>query len=123
MLANKSQQERTHTMTPNQAKRLKGMSRLGKAVWFKNKGRPGHQKMGTVVDEVYIIVNDYKHMIQKIQFNDGVFWHGSKFAYRASYYTYDGQKKTIKWGQFSSFLSEKEYKKLLSKAKKKGWIL
>jgi hypothetical protein len=110
-------------MTPDQEKRLEGMSRQGQTVKFKNKGKPGYQEIGKVVDEVYIMVDDYKHLIQKIEFKDGVSWDGSKFAYRTGYYTYDGQMKNIKWGQYTQFLTEKEYKALLSKAKEKGWIL
>jgi hypothetical protein len=77
--------------------------------------------MGKVVDEVYIMVSDYKHMIQKIEFKEGV--SSDKFAYRTGYYTYDSQMKNIKWGQFTQFLTERQYKALLSKAKEKGWNL
>jgi hypothetical protein len=81
-----------HAMTPDQTKRLEGMSQKGRTVWFKNKSKPGHQEIGKVVDEVYIMVSDYKHMIQKIEFKDGASYDGSKFGYRTCYYTYDGQK-------------------------------
>ena len=108
-------------MTPAQAQRLEGMTRLGQTVWFKNKGRPGYQAMGKVVDEVYIMVGDYKHLIQKIEFAEGVSWDRSRFAYRTGYYTYDGRVKRIVWGQYTQFLTEKEYGQLLAKANTKGW--
>lgn len=79
--------------------------------------------MGKVVDEVYIIVNDYKHMIQKIEFAQGLSWDRSKYAYRTGYYTWDANFKRIIWGQFTQFLTEKEYSRLLEQARKKGWIL
>ena len=109
-------------MTPDQAKKLEAMSGQGKPVRFKHKGRQGYQEIGEVVDEVYIMSDDYKHLLQKIKFKDGVSWDESKFGYRTGYYTYDGQMKKIKWGQYTQFLTEKEYKALLSKAKEKGWI-
>jgi len=110
------------TMTKQQRGRLETMSCIGKPVFFKTKGKPEKKKEhGTVVDEVYILVSDYKHMIQQIEFKPGVSWDGSKYAYRTGYYTYDGQMKNIKWGQFTQFLTEKEYKALLSKAKARGW--
>ena len=76
--------------------------------------------MGTVLDEVYVIVGDYKHMIQRIE-TEKPYWDGSRIAYRTCYYTYDAVGKHIKFGQFTQFLTEKEYREFLSKAKAKRW--
>jgi hypothetical protein len=47
---------------------LKAATRVGKPMWFKNK-KTGEQEMwGTVDDEVYIIVADYKHLIQRTRY-------------------------------------------------------
>lgn len=108
-------------MTDAQRSRLESMSRRGKAVVFKKKGGGGHQTMGVVEDEVYVMVSDYKHVIQKIRFAEGVAWDGSVHAYRTGYYTYDAKKKRIVWGQYTQFLTEKEYKALLAQARAKGW--
>ena len=51
----------------------------------------------------------------------GAYWDGSKYGYRTGYYTYDKNMKYIVWGQFTQFLTEKEYNKLLTKARAKGW--
>jgi hypothetical protein len=93
------------------------MSMKGRDVHFKNKSGPGRWKDGVVEDEVYIIVGDYKHLIQKIRFIDGVSWDGSIFAYRTGYYTFQHGKRYIKWGQYTQFLTENEYRTLLQKAK------
>ena len=77
--------------------------------------------MGTVEDEVYVMVNDYKHMIQRIRFADGMAWGDCTHAYRSGYYTYDAGMKHIKWGQYTQFVTEKEFKSLLSQARNKGW--
>jgi hypothetical protein len=107
-------------LTQAEHDRLEKMSMLGRVVWFKNKGGAGKWPVGPVVDEVYIIVGDYKHLIQKIRFATSG-WDGSEFAYRTGYYTYAHGKKVIKWGQYTQFLTEKEYSCLLQKAKDRGW--
>lgn len=102
--------------------KLEKMSRLGMPVTFRSKAEPGQwDRIGIVEDEVYIMVGDYKHMIQRIKFADDVSWDGSQHGYRTGYYTYDKNMENIKWGQFTQFLTEKEYRELLSKAKAKGW--
>lgn len=108
-------------LTQAEHDRLEKMSMLGRDVWFKNKGAAGKWLVGRVEDEVYVMVGDYKHLIQKIRFADEVSWDGSTFAYRTGYYTYQHGKKAIKWGQYTQFLTEKEYSTLLQKAKGKGW--
>lgn len=77
--------------------------------------------MGTVEDEVFIIVGDYKHLIQRVRFETGVSWDDSTHAYRTGYYTYQGDRKQIKWGQYTQFLTEAEYRDLLGKAREKQW--
>jgi hypothetical protein len=109
-------------MTNEQRKKLESMSMIGRKISCKDKQQRGIQwEPGIVVDEVYIMVSDYKHMIQKIEFSDGESWDESKYAYRTGYYTYDKDMKNIKWGQYTQFLTEKEYRELLKKAKDKGW--
>ena len=99
------------------------MSMIGRPVTFKNKGVTGCWTVGRVVDEVYKIVGEYKHLIQKIEFESGVSWDGSTHAYRTGYYTFEHGKKNIKWGQYTQLLTENEYKDLLKKAKDRGWQL
>jgi hypothetical protein len=108
-------------LTSEKLERLKMASRINKITYHKRKGGDGYEKVGTVVDEVYIIVADYKHMIQKIQFPDDAKWGGNDFAYRAGYYTYEANGKNIKWGQYTPVLTESQYRELLGKAKEKGW--
>jgi hypothetical protein len=109
-------------MTKKQSEKLEGWPSIGKLVHFKEKGGSERIKTGTIVDEVHVIVGDYKHLIQKIE-ADNPFWDGSRIGYRTCYYTYDAAGKHIKFGQYAQFLTQKEYKTLLSKAKAKGWPL
>jgi hypothetical protein len=66
-------------LTKEQLQRLKAASCIGKPVHFKNKDGSGHENMGIVLDEVYIIVSDYKHMIQQIR-PDEPYWDGRRSA-------------------------------------------
>ena len=104
-------------MTEAQRAKLESMSRLGEDVWFKEKGGEKSISMGVVEDEVYIMVGDYKHLIQRIRMAPGLSWDGSEYAYRTGYYTYDANMSRIVWGQYTQFLTEKEYSKLLGRAK------
>ena len=108
-------------MNDEKIKRLEAMSGIGKNVRFKKKEGGGYTHMGIIEDEVYIMVGDYKHLLQKIKFNPEISWDGSVYAFRTGYYTYDKDRNHIKWGQFSQCLTEKEYRVLLKKAIDKGW--
>src|SRR5262249_7070954 len=108
-------------ITDVQRQRLERVSRIGKQVVHKHKGGGGYRGMGIVEDEVYVLANDYKHVIQKIRLESGTYPDGSRYAYRTGYYTYDAKRKRIVWGQYTQFLTEQEYKQLLAKAQAKGW--
>lgn len=96
---------------------------VGRTVTFRIKGSTGFQAIGVVEDEVYIMVDDYKHLIQRIRFAADVSWDGSVFGYRSGYYTFDAAGRSIKWGQYTQFLTEAEYFRLLALAREKGWPL
>ena len=87
-------------LTKEQLEKLTSMSMLGRNITFKYKHKPGRYTVGLVEDEVYIIVGDYKHLIQRVKFEDDVSWDGSTHAYRTGYYTYEASRKNIKWGQY-----------------------
>ena len=109
-------------MTAQQKKRLESHSGIGKEVWFKDKETGKHELWGIVEDEVYIMVEDYRHMIQRIKAPKGEeYWDGCEYGYRTGYYTYDKAMKRLVWGQFTQFLTEKQYRELLGKARDKGW--
>ncbi len=108
-------------MTEQQTDKLLRISGIGKTVWHKNKGSSDSTAMGVIEDEVFILVSDYKHVLQRIKFSANLSWDGSEYAYRSGYWTYDSKGKRIVWGQFTQFLTENEYKQLLQKARNKGW--
>ncbi len=112
-------------MTLAQRKKLDDASRINEPVWFKNKQTGEREIWGTVVDEVFIIVEEhgddpYKHMIHKIRpaFET---WDGSEWFYRTGYYTFSAKNKDrLVWGQYTQLLTEQEYNSLLRKAKERG---
>ena len=101
--------------------KLETATMIRKRIQFKDKEAGTKTVWGRVEDEVYIMVGDYKHMIQKFRFAEGVAWDGSEYGYRTGYYTLDKHQRQIKWGQFTQSLTEKEYRELLARAKAKGW--
>jgi hypothetical protein len=103
-------------------KKLEARSMIGRKIWFKEKGETERSEMGVVTDEVYIIVGDYKHMIQRVR-RDVPYWDGCNYAYRTGYYTFDASGQKLKWGQFTQFLTEEQYRALLAQAREKGWPL
>lgn len=107
-------------MTEEQTRKLENLSMIGRNVHFKIKGMNEKAVYGKVVDEVYLIVEDYKHLIQKIKITHE-FWKRSEYGYRTGYYTWDAHKRRIVWGQYTQVLTQEEYKELLAKAKERKW--
>ena len=111
-------------MTPEQQALLASKATIGQDVWFKQKGNVGPRyRVGRVVDEVSLIVADYKHLIQKIAIDDPESWEGQDFGYRTGYYTFDAKGKRLLWGQYTQFLTASQYRQLLVAAREKGWGL
>ena len=95
-----------------------------------NKGKRGQTKdhadgtiaKYTIVDEIVIPQSDAPHKLiylQKIEFES------KKIELRLCYYIIGKLPKMKgKWvfGQYATFLPEKDFKKIISEARKKGWI-
>jgi hypothetical protein len=112
---------------PELLSRLREKSHIGQSVTFKDKASGEGKSLGTVEDEVSIILGEgsgdvYKHLIQRIKRSEKA-WNGSRYEYRGGYFTLDGKKTRIVWGQYAQCLTEKEYRRLLAKARAKGWPL
>jgi hypothetical protein len=112
--------EKTVKPDKQQLARLEAATCLGKPMYFKDKGSGKRERWGTVEEEVYIMVADYKHMIQRIRYCEPDPT-GDLYGYRACYYTLDKDGRHVKWGQFAQQLSQSQYRELLGKAQAKGW--
>jgi hypothetical protein len=112
-------------MTKKERSLLEAKSGIGKPVVFKIKGKSGKTEWGKVVDEVSVIVNDYKHLIQQIELGPALKKPDSsdhKFAYRTAYYTLAAKSRKPVWGQYATLLFEEDYQRLAHLAHEKGWF-
>ena len=112
-------------MTKSERKLLEAKSGIGKPVWFKFKGKPGRKLWGWVEDEVSIIVNDYKHLIQRIKLEPGFRasdGNHHKYAFRTAYYTLAAKSRKPVFGQYATMLFESDYQRLACMAHEKGWL-
>lgn len=102
---------------------LNQYSGVGRDVSFKHKNpkRKGRWDVGEIEDEVSIIVNDYKHVLQRILLRRS--WDNSKYAYRTGYWTWTADGRRVVWGQYHQVLSEGDFCDLLRRARAKGWRL
>ena len=72
--------------------------------------------MGVVDDDVSLIVDSAKYLIQRIGLADGVAWDGSEYAYRLGALVIDPRTRAIRWTQYTPTLTECEYATLLAQA-------
>jgi hypothetical protein len=104
---------------------LEELDCVGKEVSCTQKGdwsvRRTRQLFGTVEGEVKLIVDDVRHVIQRIVKPDG------DVFYRTCYHTWESRvrknraKLQIGYGQFPSLLASKHQAKLFEMARLKGW--
>ena len=111
-------------MTSEQKARLEAKTTVGLPVWFKVKGGAAPKYLiGRVADEVSVIVADYKHLLQRIAIAKPADWGDQAFGYRTGYYTFDARGTRLLWGQYTQFLTARDYRTLLARARAKGWDL
>jgi hypothetical protein len=100
------------------------MSQLNRKVYFVGKGTNVRTIVGTVEDEVSIIGDHCKLMIQRIRHTpQQASAAGSTVAYRSCYYSYTADMKRIVFGQYAQCVSKPEFQDLLKQARAKGWPL
>ena len=101
--------------------KLTAMSRLGKEVWVNDRETGMPMLWGIVEDEVSIVVDSAKHVIQRIRFADAIRQGGESHGYRNGSFIVDARSGSIKWAQYSQTLLESEYRELLLRLQKRGW--
>ena len=85
---------------------LEAKTHLGRTVRFWGVDK------GTVVDEVSVMANERKQVMQRID-------HGGKFYIRTGYWKLNGSR--IRWVRASLFQAEEKFAGLLAEARTKGW--
>lgn len=116
-----SEQEARAELIKRQAILRANYSGTGKFVKFKHKGREGYRLIGEIVDEVSVICDEYKHVMQRIRFSPDASNDGCRYAYRTGYWTWTADGKKVVWGQYTQLLSEREQRKMIARARAKGW--
>jgi hypothetical protein len=101
--------------------RLELATRVGKEVWLNERSSGMPILWGIVEDEVGLVVDDAKHVIQRIRLAKDVSWDESEYGYKTGSFTIDARTGSVKWAQYSQVVSEQEYRELLTKARAKGW--
>ena len=105
----------------NDQKKLEATTRVGKEVWSNARDTGIPMLWGVVEDEVGVVVDGAKHVIQRVRLADGVNEAGERYGYKSGSFTIDARTGSIKWSQYSLMLMESEYRELLALAKTRGW--
>jgi hypothetical protein len=103
--------------------RLEGSSRLGKEIWLKARDTGLPVVWGIVEDEVGLIVEDARHVIQRVRLVKEMTIDGSDYGYKAGAFVIDPNTGKVKWSQYSLAISERAYRRLLALGKARGWPL
>jgi hypothetical protein len=110
-------------MTKKQRQALSRCTGKHKDVWCKGKNTSGKWLAGTIEDEVSIMVRDYKLVIQRIKSAPDNVRAWGKYAYRTGYWTLSAETRKPVWGQYHQIIGDREFRKLILRAEKKGWLV
>lgn len=111
-------------MYPEEREALRRATRIGTIVRFRF---PADQKrrhvVGVVVDEVSLVRDAHKLVIEKIQYAQHHLWNEDQVAYRLGYFRivrrWTGFE--VRWSTHSMLITESELDFLLRQAQHKGW--
>ncbi|MBI1734547.1 MAG: hypothetical protein HYR51_05175 [Candidatus Rokubacteria bacterium] len=96
---------------------LERATRVGREVWIRTD--TGVSVLcGVVEDEVQVLTDGAKHVIQRIRLADG-----GAHGYETGSFVVDPGTGRVKWSQRPQVISETDYRELLEKAKTRGWPL
>jgi hypothetical protein len=101
--------------------KLGSMTRIGMEVRLIDRHTGRERVWGVVEDEVGIVADDVKHVIQRIRLAADVRQNGDGYGYRTGSFFEDRHSGRIKWAQYAQAVTETELQELLALAKKKGW--
>lgn len=102
-------------------KKLESMTRIGTEVRVIDRQTGRETFWGVVEDEVAIVVEDAKHVIQRIRLADDARRNGDEYGYKTGTFFVNRHTGRIKWAQYAQAVTESELQELLALAKKKGW--
>jgi hypothetical protein len=103
--------------------KLESMTRIGMEVRLTDPETGGSREKlwGVVEDEIGIVVEGAKHVVQRIRLAEDVRRNGDEYGYKTGSFLVDRRTGRIKWAQYAQVLTEAELCELLALTKKKGW--
>ena len=104
----------------NDEKRLESLTRIGEDVRLIDRTTGRERLWGVVEDEVGIVVDGAKHVVQRVRLADDVRRNGNEYAYKTGSFTMKA-RGGIRWTPYAQTVSENELRELLGLMKKKGW--
>jgi hypothetical protein len=111
-------------MSPEERQALREATRIGKQVRF---SFPADQKrrsiVGQVVDEVCLIRDRHKLVIEQIRYVQRHLWNDDEVAYRLGYFRVRKSWGVVEitWSTRAMLITESELDFLLRQARQKGW--
>ena len=96
--------------------RLRNLDNTGKTITGKIKGSDRRESKGKIEDEVFLMVDDNRYVIQKVKLKGGV------TGFRIGYYTCDANYIKLYYGGYSPIMNKSDFTILINKAKDKGWL-
>lgn len=100
-------------------RKLDAATRVGKTVQALGRDGTSTLAFGVVEDEVCLVVDGAKYIMQRIRLADGVGWDDSRYAYRFGAFVVDVRTRAIRWTQYTPTMTEREYATLLARAAEK----
>lgn len=92
-------------------------TRVGREIWTTTDAG-ARVLCGVVEDEVDVLTDTVKHVIQRIRLADG-----GAYGYETGSFVLDAGSGRVKWSQRVQVILETDYREMLEKAKTRGWPL
>ena len=111
-------------LSTDEQQALKTASRVGNIVRFRFPADPKRRSLvGEVVDEVCLIRDRHKLVIEQIRYTQRHLWNDDEVAYRVGYFRIRESWPELKivWSNRAIMISESELDFLWRQAREKGW--
>lgn len=79
--------------------------------------------LGVVEDEVAVIGNQVKHVLQRIRLSNRPPSGPDEYGYKLGTFVWSETSRSVKWAPHAEVMSEREIGELLSKARDRRWPL
>lgn len=113
------------TISSDELRLLKSATRVGTITKFRFPGaRDSRKYVGEAVDEVALLRDRYKVVIQKVKYPQHHLWDDAECGYRLGYFMISSsyaEPSRVVWRNYAMLITESELDFLLRQAEQKGW--